>query len=395
MNTLIKLYGERATENVIGPETFKPKHIIYMCPPEIAEDKSKLATLKRFFEHRGYFPDIEFAEISFYKTDKILQQLRKARENYPDLAVDVTGGTDAALIAAGMFSSETDSPIFTYSRKKNCFYDINHAGFADGTHCTLIYNVSDFFMMTGGVMAEGRVDNSKLKHYTGKLEPFFKIFLKYKKDWANQIAFIQKISKGEKKDNASLSVSGDFYQKTEKNGKVPCNTGFFNDLQKIGFIKNLDIVDGQKVSFKFLDHRVRMWLRDVGSVLELYMYKMCVSSGIFNDVINSAVVNWDYTMGERGISNEIDVVCARGVVPLFVSCKTCDIKTVALNELAILKDRFGGKGAKACVVTTEHCNALARHRASQLGIAVIDIEELENNTVCDRLKAIMKVKDVF
>lgn len=50
------------------------------------------------------------------------------------------------------------------------------------------------------------------------------------------------------------------------------------------------------------------------------------------------------------------------MIPLFLSCKACDIKTEALNELAILRDRFGGKGAKAAIVTTEVCNAAARHR---------------------------------
>ena len=86
------------------------------------------------------------------------------------------------------------------------------------------------------------------------------------------------------------------------------------------------------------------------------------------------------------------MVATRGVIPLFISCKACDIKTEALNELAVLRDRFGGKGAKAAIVTTEFCNAAARHRAAQLGIAVIDLEELTGETVEERLKVIMKYR---
>ena len=92
------------------------------------------------------------------------------------------------------------------------------------------------------------------------------------------------------------------------------------------------------------------------------------------------------------MSNEIDVMAARGVIPLFISCKTSDIKTEALNELAILRDRFGGKGAKAAIVTTEPCNASGRHRAAQLGIAVIDLEELKDDRLAQRLKVIMKAQ---
>ena len=146
------------------------------------------------------------------------------------------------------------------------------------------------------------------------------------------------------------------------------------------------------MSFRFLDSNVRTWLRDVGSVLELYSYKACIDSGIFNDVISSAVVRWDEVLGHGSVSNEVDVMAARGIIPLFISCKACDIKTEALNELAILRDRFGGKGAKAAIVTTEPCNAAARHRAAQLGIAVIDLEELKSGQMAQRLKVIMKAE---
>ena len=117
-----------------------------------------------------------------------------------------------------------------------------------------------------------------------------------------------------------------------------------------------------------------------------------IDSGIFNDVISSAVVRWDEVLGHGSVSNEVDVMAARGVIPLFISCKVSDIKTEALNELAILRDRFGGKGAKAAIVTTEPCNAAARHRAAQLGIAVIDLEELQSGQMAQRLKVIMKAE---
>ena len=170
------------------------------------------------------------------------------------------------------------------------------------------------------------------------------------------------------------------------------NEAALRELARIDLIRELDIVPNQQVSFRFRDLHTRAWLRDVGSVLELYTYKACVDTGIFHDVISSAVVRWDEVLGHGSVSNEIDVMAARGVVPLFLSCKACDIKTEALNELAILRDRFGGKGAKAAIVTTETCNAAARHRAAQLGIAVVDLEELKTGQLLHRLKVIMKVE---
>lgn len=174
------------------------------------------------------------------------------------------------------------------------------------------------------------------------------------------------------------------------------------DLEAIGFLKRVRLA-GDRVSFAFADHQVRAWLRDVGSALELYMYKACLDAGIFHDVVSSAIVDWGddseyrkqmgYRQNHDRVSNEIDVVAARGVTPLFISCKACEVKTEALNELAILADRFGGKGAKMAIATTDPCNAAARHRAAQLGITVIDLEELKTGLASERLKVLLKVRD--
>ena len=117
-----------------------------------------------------------------------------------------------------------------------------------------------------------------------------------------------------------------------------------------------------------------------------------METNIFGDVISSAVVRWDDVLGHGSVTNEIDVLATRGVIPLFISCKVSDIKTEALNELAILRDRFGGKGAKAVIASTSRCNAATRHRAAQLGIAVIDLEELKHGQLGHRLKVIMKAE---
>ena len=184
---------------------------------------------------------------------------------------------------------------------------------------------------------------------------------------------------------------GEYTVKGERGSRISAKEDALQAFARIGFLRDLHIISGEKVSFRFRDANIRAWLRDVGSVLELYVYKACLDAGIFNDIISSAVVRWDEVLGHDSVINEIDVMAARGVVPLFISCKASDVKTEALNELAILRDRFGGKGAKAAIVTTGQCNAAARHRAAQLGIAVIDRDELKSGKLAYRLKVIMKV----
>lgn len=392
MDTLIELYDERAIENILAPDMFRPQRIIYLCPGDIVRDRNRQEKLKAFFRRRGWDPELIFTEVSLFKADRILGQLLSIREKYPNCALDVTGGSDAALFAAGMFTAQTGAPAFTYSRKKNHFYDISGADFADDLACPLSYSVEEFFLMAGGTLLSGRVNNAILSDYLRDFDPFFACFLRFRRDWPDIISYIQKISPTEHGQTPPLSIQGKYSVKGEHGSKNYANEAALKAFEQIGFIEDLAIVPGELVSFRFRDTTVRAWLRDVGSVLELYAYKACINAGIFNDVISSAVVRWDDTLGHGSVSNEIDVMAARGVVPLFISCKTSDVKTEALNELAILRDRFGGKGAKAVIITTEPCNAAARHRAAQLGIAVIDLEELSDNQMVQRLKIIMKAQ---
>ena len=39
MNTLIELYDERAIENVLAADMFRPKRIIFLCPREVAQSQ--------------------------------------------------------------------------------------------------------------------------------------------------------------------------------------------------------------------------------------------------------------------------------------------------------------------------------------------------------------------
>lgn len=392
MNTLIELYDERAIENILAPDMFHPRRIIYLCPREVLRDHTRQQKLAAFYRKRGWEPELIFVGTSLFEADRILRQLFTIEEKYPDCAIDVTGGSDAALFAAGMFAARKGVPAFTYSRRKNRFYDISGADFADDLYCDLTYSIEDFFLMAGGTLLPGRVDNHILSQYLPYFDPFFSCFLRFRHEWPTIISYIQRISPAEYGQIPPLDITGSYTVKGERGSRNSANEDALQELAQIGFIQDLTIIPDQQVSFRFRDVHTRAWLRDVGSVLELYTYKACVDAAIFHDVISSAVVRWDDVLGHGSVLNEIDVMAARGVIPLFLSCKACDIKTEALNELAILQDRFGGKGAKAVIVTTESCNAAARHRAAQLGIAVIDLEELKTGQLVHRLKVIMKAE---
>lgn len=390
METLIELYDERPLENVLGVEMFRPSRVIYLCPEETANDFRLQSRIRDYFRHRKMEPELVFETVDVFDTDAVKRFFDRTVSRYPGCSIDITGGTDAVLFAAGLECAQVQIPVFTYSRRKNRFYNIMNAPFADGIECNVSYTVEDCFRMAGGAMRTGRVDNALLSGYRDDFDPFFALFLNYRRDWINLVTYMQKVSPTGPDGNASLQVNADYYVKGERGSRIAAKEDALEALQSIGFLKNLKIRTGEAVSFCFRDPQIRIWLRDVGSVLELYVYQTCLDLGIFDDVRTSAVVDWEGSGRQNDVTNELDVMCTQGVTPVFISCKTCEIKTEALNELAILRDRFGGQIARAAIVTAEHGNAAMRNRALELGIHVIDIEDLSGGRLPERIQALMR-----
>ncbi|MBQ8973289.1 MAG: DUF1887 family protein [Clostridia bacterium] len=391
MKTLIELYDELPMENVMSTEVFRPERTVFICPPEVAANRALHETLRAYFRRRGVEAQLVFQESSLLDAEKVAKCLKRVIAEYPECALDISGGTDAALFAGGMVSAESDIPVFTYSRKRNLYFNIHNAPFAHRLTCGVRLRVEDCFLMAGGAMREGRVDNGILLGYTDAIGALFKIYMNRRRDWTRIVTYIQRISQAGQgaADATALMAEGERTVKGERGARIEAPMEALADMEAAGLIHALSSEDDM-VRFVFSDANVRKWLRDVGSVLELEVWKTCVQSGAFDDVVTSAVVDWAGAPVQDGVSNEIDVMATKGVIPVFISCKTCDVKTEALNELAILRDRFGGKAARAAIVTGQSGGAAMRRRAQELQIDVIDGNDLRSGAYKDQLPQLAK-----
>ena len=387
MKTLIELYDERPIENVLGTEMFHPEETIMVCPPEVEADRTLKKSLENYFRHRKCPVKLTFEAVSLLDASKVEKRLRNILESHEDCAIDISGGTDAALFAAGAVSGEV--PVYTYSRRKNAFFEIRNAPFARSLPCTIHLDAESCFLMAGGTLLPGREDNEILKTKLPLIDRLFKIYSAYRREWNRQIGYIQTISSSAP-DN--LDAEGSLTEKAD-HGTVTANTGLFRALASAGLILDLNITE-ETIRFRFPDETIRFWLRDIGSVLELQVFRACLAAGCFDDVILSAVVNWQGGQNQRdGVTNEIDVMAVQGIQPIFISCKTSEIRTEALNELAILRDRFGGKGSRAIIVTSHTVTkdrSPMRQRAAQLDIEVIEWSDLRLDRLVRRLAANIK-----
>ena len=220
METLIELYDERPFENVLGVEMFRPNRVVYICPETAAGDALLHRTLHAYFTRRGLQAELIFFKANVYDTNAVLVLLRTILAHYPDCALDITGGTDAVLFAAGLLCAESEIPVFTYSRKRNCLYNIRNAAFAEALRCDLHYRVEDFFAMAGGAVREGRVDNAVLARYLDDFDPFLQIYLQHQQSWTKIVTYIQRISPGSPDGSYTLDVSGPYTVKGERGSRI-------------------------------------------------------------------------------------------------------------------------------------------------------------------------------
>ena len=383
MKTLIELYDPIPINNVLGTEMFRPEEMVMLCPPEVADNRVFRRALRRYFERRQCPVRLTFIPVSMVDAVKIERVLREVLVGRPDCAIDISGGTDASLFAAGAASG--NAAVFTYSRKKNTFFEIQNAPFARSLPCTVRLDVESCFLMAGGTLLTGREDNRILPKRVPMMDRLFDIYMRFRRIWNRQISYIQRVSSAEP---GKLDAGG---QQKEKAGNktVTADPALLEALAKAGMILDLEI-QPDAIRFRFPDETTRFWLRDIGSVLELRLYRACLAAGCFDDVVLSAIVNWQGGTNQRNaVRNEIDVVAVRGIQPVFISCKTCEIHTEALNELAILRDRFGGEGSRAIIVTSAQATknrAPMRRRAAELNIEVIELDDLPLDRLVSRLQ---------
>ncbi len=385
MRALIELFDERPIENVLGTEMFHPEELLMLCPGELASTPSYKESLEAYFAYRKIKVRVKLIPVDMMDAVKVEKKLKQIISTYGDCAIDISGGTDAALFAAGLVSGDGKVSVFTYSRKKNCFFDILNASFAENIPCNVTLDAKSCFLMAGGKLLKGRADNATLINRLDEIDRLFAIFTEYRRIWRRQIGYIQHISSSEPGD---LRASGNLTTRVD-HSNVTAEVELFRALEKAGLILDLKI-EGEQMQFHFPDETVRFWLRDIGAVLELQVYRCCIATNGFDDVVLSAIVNWEGGTSQRNaVTNEIDVMAVRGVCPMFISCKTSEIRTEALNELAILRDRFGGKISRAMIVTSAPPSGSRppmRMRAAELGIEVVEWNDLSTNKLVKILK---------
>ncbi len=165
---------------------------------------------------------------------------------------------------------------------------------------------------------------------------------------------------------------------TVENMKLPDkHTGrifiVLNELRKKKCIRSVVVQQEENtVSFTFATENYLRLMMNEGNILELHVYRTAISSGMFDDVKNSATVFWN----SGKTSNELDVIMVKGFETIIAECKaTADLKPEFYDKLYPLIKTFGVNTVPVIIADLNDrvspANRLQIKRGEELGIKTV------------------------
>lgn len=402
MKTLIELFDKDAIYNYLAATVFKPQKVCFIGD-KLSLDSDEAAAAKKFASLAGL--DCKFEFISANTNDyndmrrTIEETIRKETANGNDCTVDVTGGKDLALVAAGSLIPSNVN-VIRYDKTVNAF---RFLGSEKTQKVDIGLTCEAFITIAGGtVFSTPRNMNYGDKEWE-IIRKVTRIYFENREIWNRFVKYLQQVAKGEnEKVSDNLFVDAPF--SFGDNGRVfSCNKTVMRELERAQAIKNLHFSDdGNRLSFEFFSAEIANLLVNEGVWLELAVYLAGKNSDKFSDVQTSVKFVWDIASGGETLGsiiadstprNEVDVVLTRGVMPVFISCKTRAPINDDLNELYTIKQKFGGELAKAVLATTKFVGDdwPVAERAKEMGIFILDERYFENKTVTKQLEKITEL----
>ena len=400
MKTLIELYDSEPIYNYLAATVFKPQKVCFIGDYE-SLDIDAVSAAKKYAALTGL--ECTFSFVAADSNDfgemrrKLAEVIRRENEEGNECTVDVTGGRDLALVAAGSLIPDGTKVVF-YDRKENIF---RFLGSDETREVNVSLTCEAFITIAGGAIYSSSRNTDFDENEWRIIREIVRVYFENREVWNRFVKYLQQISKGvSEKDSVSLDVNAPVYFEDNNGKSFSCNEAVMRELERTGAIEDLQFPQGRKrVSFSYISNEMANLLVNEGVWLELAVYLAATESDKFDDVQTSVKFVWDIPNRNESLSsivadstprNEVDVVLTRGVLPVFISCKTRVPTNDDLNEIYAIKKKFGGDLAIGMVATTKYVGKEfpVRERAEEMGIYIVDERYFESGTVMKRLERI-------
>lgn len=391
MKTIVELYDKEPLENILSACVFEPDMVVYICD---ARDSSlrKETAVERLFKSRGLRTQSRFYYINTSDVTAIWKTMEAICRDYPDCAFDCTGGKDLVLLVAGIFCKEKNVRAYYIDLERKKL--VNLCGCEDLAErfCVPQFTAEDVFSLAGAKLVRyGHFSPAEMsEEFERSVPDIWDIVLKNPEAWGGAVGYFQAAGVGKQEED--LWIRAPKTIRVNKQVTARCNENILERLASCGAIQRLT-VQGDEVQFRYRDEQMKKCLQNHGIWLELYGYFAARQSGLFGDVRTSVIVDWDNAHGRTpSTRNEIDILIVEGVTPVFISCKMGVPSPLALTEIKILSQKFGGERTRTVMLTAANVHEENRplsQRARDLGITLLDRGNLQRNEFVQSIQRVI------
>lgn len=391
MNVLFEFYDpDEPILNLISCMVIKPDVCVF-----VGDEKLKKSRCRRPVENAlkmaGMDLEIRFVPMDLYDYRNIAGVFEALLDEYSGARriLDVSGGNDLLLLTAGRCTANRDIHVVSHLMGRNCMVWLsgeNAGAFQDyDVHITVPQAIA---MAGGALVRHGHVNPAAMSDETmSAIAGMFTVYRENRVKWPQFVTYIQQADDPRYHMGTGTDILAP--RKFLVNGRE-----VHVDLNILGRLADLKVVEdirinSSEVAFRYTSKEIAGYLRDVGIWLELYLYVTMARSGLFDHVDINTVVSWDDDEDSEDTINEIDLIATAGVGRMFISCKTALPDNAALNEIATLARRFGGRYAIPVLATMGDLKTdspAVFRRAVEMGIVVLDADDLEPDALVKKLR---------
>lgn len=393
--TLVEFFDRDDVENVCSAFAGTPDRVL-LLGKNLKLMKRRCARYAQVLEERGVKPEFVCRALNVNNLSAVTDALCRVVEEYGDCVVDLTGGEDLYLVAAGVVSErfrDKNVQMHRFNVKNNTVTDVD----ADGV--TLLscqaprLSVEENVKIYGGDVKYGNLKRGATVKweltdpFKADINAMWDICRRDPRLWNNQIAVLDIAdSLSDSRDPLHTRVAASRLGDAAEDAGVGyvASRRVLSALEEAGLITDFS-ADGGVFELRYKDPQIKYCLNAAGQALEMKIYLAALEATddkgekVYNDALNGVCIDWDGEFGEdAGVNtaNEIDVMMMRGMVPVFVSCKNGRVDMNELYKLDSVASRFGGKYAKKVLVASSledgsFAESL-RQRAGDMGIRIVE-----------------------
>lgn len=362
--TLIECFTNSHIDNIASCLCLRPDKMVMVG--SIAEMGIPVKRYQKLLKERGITTEITLCDVQHMDLGEIYAVMKKEVLEATDCVIDLTGGDERVIMAAGAVVAELPADkrqrirIEKYDHDsdvvRDCIQD-NRVIQAK----TIDLTVKELIELHGGTLHPGAYQPPK-DSSVRDLAELWDIASGNPKDWNRAIMLLTEFeSRSDSKMQVFLpllhirnSIS-DFELKEDSLRKL------------LDILQKKDIIGDQSsrnaLEYTYTSQLLRYCTLKAGNVLEvktLLEGRAVLENGApyFNDCQMSVSIDWDGVVHDPldripETRNEIDVVLMHGTTPLFISCKNGNIGEEELYKLHTVADRFGGPYARKMLIATD------------------------------------------